>query len=108
ADGEEDRLGAFVRKRLQYRRRGRPRTVVEGEHDFLVGEEIELLVLQEAEAGAAGGVDHDNTADAERGGVGGGRSHRLRGGNGRRGRFRQSGRDLDIVLQRGLGRGGRR
>ena len=73
ADREEHRLGAFVRQRLQHRGRGRPRTVVEGQHDLLVGQEIELLVLQEAEARSARGVDHDGAADAERIGIGAGR-----------------------------------
>src|SRR5206468_11192207 len=104
ADGEEDRLGALVRKRLQHGGRGRPRTVVEGEHDFLVGEEIELLVLQEAEAGAACGVDYDSAADAKRVGIGAGRSHWLGCRNRRRGRLRERSRDLDVVLWRGPGR----
>src|SRR6185295_19867270 len=72
ADREEQALGAFIRQRLEHGGRGRPWTVVEGEHDFLVGEEIELLVLQEAEAGTACRVDHDNAADAECIGIGAG------------------------------------
>ena len=88
ADRKKQPFGAFVRQRLQHGRRGRPRTVVEGQHDFLVGEEIELLGLQEAEAGAARGGDHAQAADAERIGIGAGRTRGLRSrdGRGRRGR----------------------
>ena len=82
ADREEHRLGAFVGQRLQHRRRGRPRTVVEGQHDLLVGQEVELLVLQEAETRSARGVDHDGAADAERIGIGAGRFCRRRRGAG--------------------------
>ena len=70
ADREEHRLGAFLGQRLQHRRRGRPRAVVEGQHDFLLGQEVELLVLLEAEARSARGVDDDGAADAERIGIG--------------------------------------
>jgi hypothetical protein len=109
ADREEQSLGAFVGKRLEHRGRGRPWAIVEGQHHFLVGQEIELLVLQEAEAGAAGGVDHDGAADAERIGIGAGhRSPRLGCGNGRGGRLRERSRSLDVVLQRKLCRGRRR
>ena len=50
ADREKRRLGAFLGQRLEHRGGGRPRTVVEGQHHFLVGEEVELLELLEAEA----------------------------------------------------------
>ena len=51
ADREEDAGGAFVRQRLQHRGRiQRPRAVVEGQHHFLVAQEIELLEMFEAEA----------------------------------------------------------
>ena len=83
ADREEHGLGALVRQRLQHRRRiARPRTVVEGQHDFLVGEKIELLEMFEAEAGSAGGVDLDHAADAERVRIG---ARRLRLARRRRG-----------------------
>ena len=71
ADREEHRLGAFVRQRLEHGRRiDRPRTVIEGQHDFLVGQKIELLEMLEAETGSARGVDLDDAADAERIGIG--------------------------------------
>ncbi len=67
ADREEQGLGALVGQRLEHRRRvERPRTVVKRQHHFLVGEEIELLEMLEAETGSAGGVDLDHAADAER------------------------------------------
>ena len=102
ADRKEHALGAFIGQRLQHGGRGRPRAVVEGQHDFLVGQEIELLVLQEAEAGAARGVDDDGAADAERIRIGAGRFRGLRS----RRRFRQRCRDLDVVPG-GFGRCGR-
>src|SRR6266446_5712877 len=50
ADREKHRLGAFIRKRLEHGGRlYRPGTVVEGEHDFLVRQKIELLEMREAE-----------------------------------------------------------
>src|SRR3569832_2729223 len=55
ADRKKHSLGAFVRKRLQHRGRiARPRTVVECQHDFLVGKENELLEKQKAEYGPIG------------------------------------------------------
>ena len=66
ADREEDRLDAFGGERLEHRRRGRPRAVVEGQHDLVVAQEVELLEMLEAEARAAGGVDLDRAGDAER------------------------------------------
>ena len=61
ADREEHRLGAFVGERLEHGGRiARPRTVIEGQHDFLVGEEVELLEMLEAEARSARGVDLDH------------------------------------------------
>ena len=42
ADREEHRLGALVGQRLEHRRRiVRPRAVVEGQHHFVVAQEIE-------------------------------------------------------------------
>ena len=73
ADGEEDAGGAFVGQRLQHGRGvHRPWAVVEGQHDFLVGQEIQLLEMLEAESRPAGGVDFDHPADAERIGIGAG------------------------------------
>ena len=95
ADREEQPLGAFVRQRLEHGGRGRPWAVVEGQHDLLVGQEIELLVLQEAEAGSARGVDHDRAADAQPIGIGAGRSRRLRRG---KGRWRGAGFDSEAVI----------
>ena len=48
ADREKQRLGAFVIERFEHGRRiARPRTVVEGQDDLLVGEEIDLLEMLE-------------------------------------------------------------
>src|SRR3569623_355553 len=67
ADREEDRLGALVVQRLDDGGRvDGPRTVVEGQYDFLFAQEVELLEMLEAEAGPAGGVDGDDARDAER------------------------------------------
>ena len=60
----------------------RPRAVVEGQHHFLVAQEVELLEMLEAEAGAAGGVDLDGAADAERVRIVAGGSGGLRSGRG--------------------------
>src|SRR6185369_16583693 len=67
----------------------RPRTVIEGQHDLLVGEEIELLEVLEAEAGTAGGVDLDHAGNAEGVRIGAGRS--LLNRHGRSGRWRWGG-----------------
>src|SRR6266478_5917345 len=67
ADRKKHCLGAFVRKRLEYRGRiAWPRTVVEGQHDFLVGEKVELLEMLEAETRPTRGVDLHHAADAKR------------------------------------------
>ena len=88
ADREEDAGGAFLRQRLQDRRRvHRPRTVVERQNHFLVAQEVELLEMLEAETGTAGRVDLDGAADAERVGIVAGRTgrdRRRRRGGGRR------------------------
>ena len=79
ADREKHRLGAFVGQRLEHGGGvARPRTVVEGQHHFLVGEKVELLEMLEAETRAARGVDFNHAADAERIGIGanGFRRHR--------------------------------
>ena len=61
ADLEECRLQTFVGQRLEDGGRvRRPRTVVEGQNDLLVAEEVVLLEVLEAEARAAGGVDLDD------------------------------------------------
>ena len=66
ADGEEDRLGAFLRQNLENGRRvHRPRAVVERQHHFLVAQEIELLEMLETETGAPGGVDLHHARNAE-------------------------------------------
>ena len=70
ADREEHGLGAFVGKRLEHGGRGGPGTVVEGQHDFLVGQEVELLEMLKAEARAARGVDFNHAGDPERVGIG--------------------------------------
>src|SRR5260221_10654748 len=67
ADREKHRLGAFIGKRLEHGGRVyRPGTVVEGQHDFLVRQEVELLEMLEAETWPAGSVDFHHAADAER------------------------------------------
>ena len=67
ADREEHRLGAFVGERLQHGGRVvRPRAVIEGQHHFLVLQEVELLEMLEAEAGSACGVDRDGAGQAQR------------------------------------------
>lgn len=66
ADREEDRLGAFVGKGLEDRRRvDRPWAVIKRQHHFLVAQEIELLEMLETEAGTAGGVDLHHARDAD-------------------------------------------
>src|SRR5207249_1380179 len=67
ADGEERRLDAMRGERAQHRGRGgRPRAVVEREHDLALAEKVVLLEVLEAEARAAGGVDLDHPRSAER------------------------------------------
>ena len=69
ADREERRLDALVGQRLEHGRRGRPGAVVEGQHHFLVAQEVVLAEMLEAEARTAGGVDLDRAGDAERVGI---------------------------------------
>ena len=90
ADLEEGRFQTFVGQRLQYSRRTAPRTVVEGQNDFLVVEEIVLLEILEAEPGATCGIDLDNPCEAHAAGAlalrdcaGGRRGHVLNGSVGR-------------------------
>src|SRR5882757_2796167 len=67
ADRKEHRLGAFVRERFQHRRRvDGPGTIIEGQHHFLVLQEVVLLKMFEAETRSAGCVDLDNASNAER------------------------------------------
>ena len=72
ADGEEDGLGALGIERGEDGRRAvGQRAVVERQHDLFRIEEVVHLVVLEAEAGAAGGVDLDDAGDAERIGIAG-------------------------------------
>src|SRR5262249_60004837 len=88
ADLEEGRLEAFVGKYLEHGGRvAWPGTVVEGQDDFLVAQEVILLEMLEAEAGTAGGIDLDDPGEphaagsvARRNGGGGGRRPRPRCG----------------------------
>src|SRR5688572_10478730 len=58
ADREKDGLRAMLRQRVEHGARvAGPGTVVESEHHFLEQQEIVRLVLLEAKARAAGGVD---------------------------------------------------
>src|SRR5262249_39736584 len=67
-----------LRQRLQHGGRvAEPRAVVEGQHHFLLLQEVELLEMLEAEAGAASGVDFDGAADTERVRIGAGGARRL-------------------------------
>ena len=67
ADREEKRLGAVIGEGFKNARRiVRPRAVVEGQHHFLVSQEIVLAEMLEAETRAAGGVDLDGTRDSDR------------------------------------------
>src|SRR5262249_51726516 len=57
-DLEEGCFQAFVGQRLENGLRvARPRTVVEGQDDFFITQEVILLEMLEAEAGTAGRVD---------------------------------------------------
>ena len=111
ADREEDRLDAFVGERLEHRRSGRPRAVVEGQHDLMIAQEVELLEMLEAEARPAGGVDLDRARDAERVRIVafGGRTWRRRRepepARARRGRRGEGGGLLDARRRRGPERG---
>ena len=96
ADREEHRLGAFIGERLEHGGRiGRPRAVVECQHDFLVGQEVELLEMLEAEARSAGGVDFHHAADAQRIRIGAGGFPGC--GVDRGGLFRDRAGDLNVV-----------
>jgi hypothetical protein len=86
ADREEHRLGAFIRERFEHGGRVyRPGTVVEGQHDFLVRQEVELLEMLEAETWPTGSVDFHHPADTERIRIGARGLWRGSGGLGRNG-----------------------
>ena len=61
SDRKKEGLGALIGERLEHSRRmTRPRTIVEGEHNFLVAQEIISLEVLKAEARPAGRVDFNN------------------------------------------------
>jgi hypothetical protein len=69
-DREEDRLGAVRGERGEHRLRVlRPGAVVERQHHLAFAQEIMALEVLESEAGAAGGVDLDHTADPQSVGI---------------------------------------
>ena len=64
---EEDGAGAMRGQRLEHRRRAlRPGTVVEGQNDLALIQEVVFAEMLEAETGTAAGVDLDRARDAER------------------------------------------
>src|SRR5262245_57426344 len=70
SDRKKDCFGALIRERLEHGwRMTRPRTIIEGEYDFLVAQEIISLEVLKAEARPAGRVDFNNPRDAERVGI---------------------------------------
>src|SRR5581483_8432827 len=105
ADREERRLHTLVGQRLEHRRGGRPRAIVEGQNHLVVAQEVVLLEVLEAEAGTAGGVDLDRAGDAQRVGIGAFRGSD-RGGGRSGSRDRGSGRRQRRTGRRG-GSGGR-
>jgi hypothetical protein len=75
ADLEEGRLQTFVGQRLEHGRRvPRPGTIVEGQDDFLVAEEVILLEMLKAEAGTADGIDLDDPREPHAAGLVAGRN----------------------------------
>ena len=65
ADLKEGRLETLVGERLEHGQGVlRPGTVVEGQHHFLVAQEIILLEMLEAEPGPAGRIDFDDARKA--------------------------------------------
>ena len=70
ADREEDRFGA-VRGECGKHRLSvlRPGPIVEGQHHLTFAKEIMALEVLESEAGAAGGIDLDHTADPQSVGI---------------------------------------
>jgi len=82
ADREEDRLGAVCGKRGEHGGRVLgPWTIVEGEHDLALAQEVVALEMLEAETGAAGGIDLNHPRDAQ--GIGVAARGRHGGGQGR-------------------------
>ena len=70
ADGEEHGLGALRGQGFEHRRCiGRPRTVVERQHDFALAQEVVGLELGETKAWSAAGVDFNGAGDAKRLGI---------------------------------------
>ena len=66
ADRKKERLRALIGQRFEYGRcMSRPRTVVEGQHDFVVAQKVISFEMLEAEAGPAGGVDLDDAGNSE-------------------------------------------
>jgi hypothetical protein len=88
ADREEGGADALVCQRLEDGRGGRPRSVVKGEHNLVVAQEVEFLEVLKAKTRPASGVDLDNPSDAERVRIGARRFCR-RGGRSRRRRSRR-------------------
>ncbi len=84
----------------------RPRTVVEGQHDFFVGQKIKLLEMLETKTRSARGVDFDHAAEAKRVRIGADGLDRLRC-NGRL--FRDRPGNFNVAGHAGFsGRGGRK
>ncbi len=107
AEQEEGGVHAFVLERVQHLRgRGRPGTVVEGQHQFLVVERQGLRELLAADPRRAGGVDRHRALGAERFGIAGqgcaaahqGRERADRGGDERAKHRRTSGRGSSARL----------
>src|SRR5215472_9937571 len=70
ADLKECRLGAVVLQRLEHHRRVfRPGTVVEGQSDFLIAQEIILLEMLGSERRATGRIDLNDSREPERVGI---------------------------------------
>src|SRR6266496_1959932 len=66
-DREERGFDAVRGERREHGRRIiRPRPVVERQHDLLRTQEIEILEMLEAEAGAASGIDLDDASESKR------------------------------------------
>src|SRR5262249_61337180 len=75
ADLEEGRFQAFVGQCLEHGWRvTRPRTVVEGQEDFLVAQEVILLEMLEAEARTASSIDLHDSGQAYAAGLVAGRN----------------------------------
>ena len=67
ADQEEGRLHAFVRQRRQhFRRRRRPRAVIEGQHHLMIPQRQRLRKVLQPDPRRGGGIDMKNARGAER------------------------------------------